>query len=120
MMLVWQLSNLLKLVHTFRIPIQMWIAGCLCGLVFLSLSTDHLAPSLVLHQWIMTSWLAVEHIRNVSWMFIRHGVKTWDGGERVCQAHFMKDAVHDRLDNQQNGFVYDDYINLRFIQFLFI
>jgi len=66
----------------------------------------------------MTSWLAVEHIRNVSWMFIRHGVKTWDGG--VCQAHFMKDAVHDRLGQSTEWVCYDDYINLRFIQFLFI
>ena len=24
---------------------------------------------------------------------LRHGVKTWDGGERICQAWFMKDAV---------------------------
>jgi len=44
---------------------------------------------------------------------LRHGVKTWDGGERVCQAHFMKDMVHDRLEQSRPEWVYyDDYINL--------
>jgi len=44
---------------------------------------------------------------------LRHGVKTWDGGERVCQARFMKDAVHDRLGQSRPEWVcYDDYINL--------
>jgi len=28
---------------------------------------------------------------------IGHGVRVWDGGERICQARFIKDAVHDRL-----------------------
>ena len=26
-----------------------------------------------------------------------HEVMTWEGGERICVAHFMKDAVHNRL-----------------------
>ena len=44
---------------------------------------------------------------------LRHGVKTWDGGERVCQTCFMKDAVHDRLGQSRPEWVYyDDYINL--------
>lgn len=36
---------------------------------------------------------------------LRHGVKTWDGGERICQAWFMKDAVHDRLGQQRPDWV---------------
>ena len=44
---------------------------------------------------------------------LRHGVKAWDGGERVCQARFMKDAVHDRLGQSRPEWVcYDDYISL--------
>jgi hypothetical protein len=44
---------------------------------------------------------------------LRHGVKTWDGGERICQAHFMKDAVLDRLEQSRPEWVcYEDYIKL--------
>ena len=28
---------------------------------------------------------------------LRHKVMGWEGGERICLAHFVKDAVHDRL-----------------------
>lgn len=28
---------------------------------------------------------------------LRHGVESWEGGERLCFAHFIRDAVHDRL-----------------------
>lgn len=28
---------------------------------------------------------------------LRHKVEGWEGGERICAAHFIKDAVHDRL-----------------------
>jgi hypothetical protein len=44
---------------------------------------------------------------------LRHGVKTWKGGERICQARFMKDAVHDRLGQPRPDWVhYEDYICL--------
>ena len=44
---------------------------------------------------------------------LRHGVKTWEGGERICQARFMKDAVHDRLGQPRPDWVrYEDYICL--------
>jgi hypothetical protein len=44
---------------------------------------------------------------------LRHGVKVWEGGERICQARFMKDAVHDRLGLLKPTWVnYDDYIDL--------
>jgi hypothetical protein len=44
---------------------------------------------------------------------LRHGVEDWDGGERICQARFMKDAVHDRLEQKRPDWVcYDDYVNL--------
>ena len=33
----------------------------------------------------------------VSGKVLLHGVKWWEGGERVCIAHFIKDAVHARL-----------------------
>lgn len=33
----------------------------------------------------------------VSGKIIRHGVPQWAGEERFCIAHFMKDAVLDRL-----------------------
>lgn len=28
---------------------------------------------------------------------LRHGVAAWDGGERICLAHFIRDNVHNRL-----------------------
>jgi hypothetical protein len=28
---------------------------------------------------------------------LRHGVESWEGGERLCFAHFIRDAVHERL-----------------------
>jgi len=40
-------------------------------------------------------------------------VKTWDGGERICQVCFMKDAVRDRLGQPRPEWVcYEDYISL--------
>lgn len=27
-----------------------------------------------------------------------HEVQSWEGGERICVAHYMKDTVHSRLD----------------------
>jgi hypothetical protein len=44
---------------------------------------------------------------------LRHGVKTWDGGERICQARFVKDAVRDRQGLPRPDWVnYNDYICL--------
>jgi len=44
---------------------------------------------------------------------LKHDVKTCDGGERICQAHFMKDAVHDRLGQPRPEWVcYEDCISL--------
>ena len=43
---------------------------------------------------------------------LRHGVKAWDGGERICQARFMKDAVHDRLGQPRPDWVcHENYID---------
>jgi len=43
----------------------------------------------------------------------RHGVRKWDGGERICCALFVKDAVHDRLEQRRPNWVsYNDYICL--------
>jgi hypothetical protein len=44
---------------------------------------------------------------------LHHGVGSWDGGERICQAHFIKDAVHDRLGLPRPDWVlYDTYFGL--------
>ncbi len=44
---------------------------------------------------------------------LRHGVEAWDGGERICQARFMKDAVHDRLGQQRPDWVcHKDYLDI--------
>jgi len=44
---------------------------------------------------------------------LRHGVRSWSGGERICQAHFMKDSVHDHLGLPRPSWVnYDDYISM--------
>ncbi|KII83173.1 hypothetical protein PLICRDRAFT_119759, partial [Plicaturopsis crispa FD-325 SS-3] len=36
---------------------------------------------------------------------LRHGVADWGGGERICYAHFMRDAVHSRLKVERPGWV---------------
>jgi hypothetical protein len=44
---------------------------------------------------------------------LRHGVRTWEGGERICLARFVKDSVHDRLGQPRPNWVcYDDYVGL--------
>jgi hypothetical protein len=44
---------------------------------------------------------------------LRHGVKTWEGGERICQARFIKDAVHDRLGQRRPDWVlHSSYMSL--------
>jgi hypothetical protein len=43
---------------------------------------------------------------------LRHGVESWEGGERICQARFIKDAVHDRLGQPRPDWVcFEDYFN---------
>lgn len=42
---------------------------------------------------------------------LRHGVKTWGGGERICAAHFMKDGVHNRMGQPRPSWPeLDDYL----------
>jgi len=49
----------------------------------------------------------------ISGKVLRHGVKDWEGGERVCNAHFMKDAVHQRLGQPRPNWPrLDDYYAL--------
>lgn len=36
---------------------------------------------------------------------LRHGVDSWEGGERICLASFVKDAVHDRLKQPRPAWV---------------
>ena len=36
---------------------------------------------------------------------LRHGVCNWSGGERICQAMFIKDSVHDRLGQPRPSWV---------------
>lgn len=37
---------------------------------------------------------------------LRHEVQIWDGGERICVAHYMRDNVHNRLGLQRPDWVY--------------
>ena len=41
----------------------------------------------------------------ISGKVLRHGVKDWEGGERICVAHFIRDAVHNRLQLPRPGWV---------------
>lgn len=44
---------------------------------------------------------------------LRHWVKSWAGGERIAVAHFMKDAVHNRLGLERPGWpLLDHYLAL--------
>ena len=36
---------------------------------------------------------------------LRHGVFEWEGGERLCYAHYMRNNVHDRLGLRQTTWV---------------
>jgi hypothetical protein len=41
---------------------------------------------------------------------LRHGVGDWSGGERICQAMFIKDSVHNRLGQPRPSWVlHGDY-----------
>jgi Oxygenase domain of the 2OGFeDO superfamily len=39
---------------------------------------------------------------------LRHEVSAWDGGERICIAHYMRDNVHNRL-----GLPRPDWVNIK-------
>jgi hypothetical protein len=39
---------------------------------------------------------------------LKHGVKSWGVGNRICYAHFMREAVRKRLDVAPAGWVYRD------------
>jgi hypothetical protein len=34
---------------------------------------------------------------------LRHSVPRWNGGERICYAHYMRNNVHNRLQVEQSG-----------------
>ena len=36
---------------------------------------------------------------------LRHEVQIWEGGERICMAHYMRDNVHNRLGLPRPGWV---------------
>lgn len=37
----------------------------------------------------------------ISGKVLRHSIEEWDGGERLCLAHFMRNNVHNRLNVMQ-------------------
>lgn len=39
----------------------------------------------------------------------KHSVEHWEGGERICYAHFMRDDVLERLRIEKSGWVTEDY-----------
>jgi hypothetical protein len=39
---------------------------------------------------------------------LRHGVETWEMGNRICYAHFMRESVRKRLNVDKAGWVYRD------------
>jgi hypothetical protein len=39
---------------------------------------------------------------------LRHGVRKWEGGERICYAHYMKNDVLDRLEIQNSSWVKEE------------
>ncbi|KII83157.1 hypothetical protein PLICRDRAFT_119745, partial [Plicaturopsis crispa FD-325 SS-3] len=50
---------------------------------------------------------------------LRHEVADWKGGERVCYAHFMRDAVHSRLGVRRAKWVEENiYHKLMSTEFL--
>jgi len=47
---------------------------------------------------------------------LRHGVSSWSGGERICLAQFMKDAVQDRLGQPRPGWTnIDDFLEMALV-----
>jgi hypothetical protein len=39
----------------------------------------------------------------------KHAVYEWEGGERLCYAHYMRNNVLDRLHMEKSGWVNEDY-----------
>jgi Oxygenase domain of the 2OGFeDO superfamily len=39
----------------------------------------------------------------------RHAVKKWEGGERICYAHYMRNNIHNRLCVEQSGWVKEEH-----------
>jgi len=49
----------------------------------------------------------------ISGKFLRHGVFDWKGGEWICAAHFIKDAVHEHLHQLRPSWPrHSDYLAL--------
>jgi hypothetical protein len=49
----------------------------------------------------------------ISGKILRHSVHDWKGGERICVAHFIKDAVHARLMQPRPSWpMHADYLAL--------
>jgi hypothetical protein len=44
----------------------------------------------------------------VTGRLFRHGVATWEGGERICYAHYMRNNVLERLEIQNSSWVDED------------
>jgi hypothetical protein len=40
---------------------------------------------------------------------LRHAVADWEGGERICYAHYMRNNVHQCLQVEQTGWVKEEY-----------
>jgi hypothetical protein len=76
------------------------------------------------------AWLDLPDIRSrvlydpctvvaLSGKVLRHGVKDWKGGERICFAHFIRDNVHNRLQLPRPDWVtIGTYVSLMDVQFI--
>jgi hypothetical protein len=51
---------------------------------------------------------------------LRHSVTGWDGGERICYAHYMRNNVHNRLKVEQSTWTryanYTDCMSPKYLQ----
>jgi hypothetical protein len=56
----------------------------------------------------------------VTGRLFRHGVATWEGGERICYAHYMRNNVLDRLEIQNASWVeektYTDWMSPKYLR----
>ena len=44
---------------------------------------------------------------------LRHGVDSWEGGERICHARFVKDSIRDRMGQPRPDWVcHEDYFEI--------
>jgi hypothetical protein len=77
---------------------------------FLLLTTNSLQNRYLTVSFLMSHGLTTSRVMGP---FFGRKPTLMNGGERVCQARFMKDAVHDRLGQSRPEWVcYDDYINM--------